>query len=98
MCLHTKYKIENPSAGINDLNDLSSMIVSPNPSNDVFNVSFDTEKNDVKLTLTDLKGSVIFEQTYSQIQETSFSASTSGVYILTIQTGNSSRKISIIKQ
>jgi hypothetical protein len=59
-------KISLASAGI-ESEELLSMSVYPNPSNDVVNVSFEAQNGDYTVTITDLSGRAVFTKNYGSL-------------------------------
>jgi len=84
-----------PILGIEDAEFTESVSVYPNPNNGHFFVSFQsTTSQEVKLTLLDMRGRLVSEQSFENNsnvfnQEVNFNDLAKAVYILKIQTGNS---------
>ena len=71
----------------NDISDLEKIVIYPNPSEGIFNLSFSGKiNNEVKLTVTNIIGQILFEKKAFEVTnfELDLSRYTSGTYILKI--------------
>jgi len=93
----TSWSVEicgSPVLGIEDPKIAESFSLWPNPNNGEFNISFNsTNNNDVALTVFDIRGRKVSEQTFENNsnvfnQTVRFNDLAKAVYILKIQTGN----------
>jgi len=93
----TSWSVEicgSPLLAIEDAKIAESFSLWPNPNNGEFNISFNsTNNNDVALTLFDIRGRKVSEQTFENNsnvfnQTVRFNDLAKAVYILKIQTGN----------
>ncbi len=90
--------------GINELNDIQSMLIAPNPTEGVFRFTLETEKSmTLKVQLSDMAGKTIFKgdlqmsnSTYTNTLD--ITALPNGIYYLTVQAGNSTKTQKIIKR
>lgn len=84
-----KVELREKGAGLTNLNNVK-VAISPNPSSDVLHITLDEFKNKV-ISIIDLKGNVIFNQSLSSVNTTiSVDAFAKGVYILNIIDGSNS--------
>ena len=87
---------KNPTA-------LESVLVYPNPSDGLFNVELQSnQNNDIKISIYDVRGRIIFEQRYANSlrfeQTIDLSLVDSGIYIMEISDGKNKINRRIIKQ
>lgn len=87
---------KNPTA-------LESVLVYPNPSDGLFNVELQSnQNNDIKISIYDVRGRIIFEQRYDNSlrfeQTIDLSLVDSGIYIMEISDGKNKINRRIIKQ
>tara|TARA_R110002073_G_scaffold313380_2_gene485261 strand:+ start:27796 stop:30090 length:2295 start_codon:yes stop_codon:yes gene_type:complete len=88
------FTVQNATASV-DEDVLSSFSMYPNPSNGLFNVSFDTTDKDVSIQVSDLKGAVIKNVNYRNVggrfsEKVELNALSKGLYILRITNGEKS--------
>jgi len=94
------FTVQNATASV-DEDVLSSFSMFPNPSNGLFNISFDTTDKDVSIQVSDLKGAVIKNVNYRNVgvkfsERVELNAISSGLYILRITNGGNSVSKKII--
>jgi len=97
--------VPNPPAGVNDMDNVRSVSIFPNPSNDQVNIQFDLKNSEtVTIEITDLKGSRMLVKTieHAPAGTTSIAMDTnhlaSGIYSVTIRTNQSLSTQKLIKQ
>ena len=89
---------------INGGSQIDNFMVYPNPSRDIFNISFNLDKiEDVKISVHNLIGEVVFEEEQRQfvgeyIQKINMSNYKRGVYFLKIETENKSINKKLVLQ
>lgn len=85
----------NDALSVEDLAFATPIKIYPNPANDRFNIAFDAIDSDYKVSITDMLGRTVLEQSYNNLSgtqnlEISTNQLTTGQYIVSISTGNAS--------
>lgn len=98
-CVDTSACISIANIGLNELDDLT-LSVYPNPSKDVFNITFEKEIEYAVLSLSNTLGQSIYTTEVKQTSKTSINLKDkpSGLYFLTITSENSQKNIELIKE
>jgi len=92
-------KMDQNSMGIDDhVNDVK-VVTYPNPTIKAVCVSLEQPAHDAELTLTDLSGKVIFQQTYGTLKSTRIELpSPAGMYVLTLKTQEGQSTTRLVKE
>jgi len=92
------YNYTVTNTGIDDATSLNDITISPNPFNEVINISNSNQKN-IAIKLTDVSGKIMETQNISQAQhQVKLNNLAAGVYLLTLQSGTEIKRIKLIKQ
>ena len=85
--------------GTDDLSILPGLVIFPNPTSDLVNITFDQLQSDVRMTLMSIDGKVVYKNesvTNNQIVIDMVTAS-NGLYLLKIETAYQSQIFKLVK-
>jgi hypothetical protein len=82
-----------PPVGVSDFNGTIECNVYPNPSDGIFNITFDSSFNEAVVAIYDLMGRIVFEQSIKESEvQIDLSDRSKGIYLLKV---NSQQKIGV---
>lgn len=99
-CVDTSDCVSITTIGVNEFEQTIKLVVYPNPSSDVFNLTFEDIIEHGTLTITDIQGKLVQEKTIDNTSSTSIHLKdeVAGVYLLTLRTQNSQKTWELIKK
>ncbi len=98
-CIDTTACIVIENVGIEAINLLNEVVVSPNPTSNNIEIQLGNAIDLVEISLTDLLGRVVFTEEYSHINKANVEVTgQAGVYLLTIKTNGVQKTIEVVKQ
>lgn len=98
-CIDTTVCVTIENISINEFNNIS-LVIYPNPSSDMFNITFDKDIEQAEIRITNILGQTIFKNHINQTTNTKINLKNqpSGLYILSIITKNQQKTMELIKE
>lgn len=99
-CVDTSECVSITTIGVNEFEQTIKLVVYPNPSSDVFNLTFKDGIKHGTLSITDIQGKLVQEKTIDNTSSTSINLKdeVAGVYLLTLRTKTSQKTLELIKE
>ncbi|NEN24628.1 T9SS type A sorting domain-containing protein [Cryomorpha ignava] len=98
-CVDTSACVLIATVGLNEIDHNIKLRVYPNPSTDIFNITFEKPIHDVVLTITDTQGKVVSSKQIQKARNTSIEINEApGIYLLTIRSDEGQKTIKLNKQ